>query len=147
MLFGWVLTPDEMALLTIVTSILLALLLALFLRCWVKSAQACVLGLGLAPLAIYFVIFSFVYFFRVKPYPAQLKLPLWEEFSVIATFIAPNYPLSFLISIPLIVVNVVASNFFKEMKWARFAVCALLLVLHTLGAFWSYFFLTHKGSL
>lgn len=138
--------------LTAFVSLALTAFLARILRRRFSFAMLCVMGIGTAPLIIYFSIFTPFYVYgasqiAVKPiwgsHVFQIAtIPFWTSFRIMAYYIAPNYLLSFVIA----GVFLIAWRIRKSIEEGAAVVFVILLPVHGLGLYWAYLLLTHKGS-
>jgi hypothetical protein len=100
-------------------------------------ATLCVIGLGVAPLVIYLAIFIPFHIYEAPP------VPFWRHLYVMALFIAPNYLVCFVITC----VALIVSGIFKATQETAAVLFVILVPVHALGLYFSYWLLTSPGSL
>lgn len=138
--------------LTALASLVLTAFLAYAFRGKVSFATLCVMGIGVAPLIIYLAIFTAVYVYGVSqiaetPIWASATfriatIPFWQSVTTMA-ILAPNYLVSFVITCVVLII----AGAFKAMQEAAAVLFVILVPLHGLGLYFSYWLLTSPGSL
>jgi hypothetical protein len=132
--------PLAIVWMTAAISLALTAVLAHFLRNRFSFATLCAVGIGVAPLIVYLAIFIPFYVYEAS----QLAtVPFWHSFTSMALFTAPSYVASFVITS----VVLITSRVFKATQEAAAVLFVILVPLHGLGLYFSYWLLTHPGSL
>ncbi len=120
--------PVTVVWLTAFVSIALTTFLAYALRGRFGFATLCVMGIGVAPLILYLVIFTP---FHIRGASPLMTVPFWDGFQAMALFVAPNYLLSFVISGAFLP----ASWIWRSTMQAAPVIVVVLLPVHGLGLY------------
>jgi len=129
----------EIISLTAFGSLVLTAFLVYALKGRLSFAMACVIGIGVAPLVLYLMIFTAFYLGGSFPIST---VPFWHGFKSMA-LVAPNYLLSFVIAGAFLI----AWGIRKSIEEGAAVVFVILLPVHGLGLYFSYWLLTNPGSL
>jgi hypothetical protein len=132
--------PLAIVWMTAAISVALTAVLARFLRSRFSFATLCAFGIGVAPLIIYLAIFIPFYVYE----PSQLAtVPFSHSFRSMALFTAPSYVASFVVTCVVLII----SSVFKATQEAAAVLFVILVAMHGLGLYFSYWLLTNPGSL
>jgi hypothetical protein len=130
----------EIVSLTAFGSLALTAFLVYALKGRLSFAMLCVIGIGVAPLVIFLMIFAAFYLGGALPIST---VPFWYGFRIMALFVAPNYLLSFVIAGAFLI----AWGIRKSIEEGAGVVFVILVPVHGLGLYFSFWFLTQPGSL
>ena len=130
----------EIVSLTAFGSLLLTAFLVYTPKGRLSFAMLCVIGIGVAPLVIYLMIFTAFYLGGASAFST---VPFWQGFRSMALFVAPNYLVSFVVTCVVLII----SGVFKATQEGAAILFVILVPVHGLGLYFSYWLLTSPGSL